>query len=210
MVVTVTWTVPFPFASRVSVEGETEHMGPVGDTWQEMVNVMPASAAPPLKVTGTVTDWPGTIGGGGGGGVMIGGVGVATVIATEGGLTTGDNPMVVSVIVALIEYVGLLGLEYAWLTDRVAAPLAFAVALSGDVVPSPQLRVPLRELPGGTAQFRFAVTVAPVAVVVGVADKLQACPTETLTGWLVTLAATLTVVSVAVALTGKVGLLKLE
>ena len=48
MVLTVTWTDPFPLASRVSVEGETVHVGPEGDTLHVIeVNFRPAG--PPVK-----------------------------------------------------------------------------------------------------------------------------------------------------------------
>jgi len=142
---------------------------------------------------------------------MTGDVGVVTVIATEEGATIVDSPIAVSVTAAVTVYVGLLGVEYACVNDRVAAPLLLAVVvLGGEVVPSPQATVPLKEFPAGAAQFRFAVTVAPVPAVVGLTESVQASPTATLIGGLVTAAAIVTVVSVAAAVTGKVGLLAVE
>jgi len=142
---------------------------------------------------------------------MTGGVGVATVIATKDGVTIVNSPIVVSVTAAVTAYVGLLGVEYTCMNDRVATPLPLAVVtLGGEVVPSPQATVPLKEFPAGAAQFRFAVTVAPVPAVVGVTDSVQASPTATLMGGFVTAAAIVTVVSVAAAVTGKVGLLGVE
>jgi hypothetical protein len=61
-------------------------------------------------------------------------------------------------------------------------PLLAVVVLAGDVVPSPQFTVALRELPGGVKQLSVAVTGSWIVVVVGVTDRAHANPTTMLIG----------------------------
>jgi hypothetical protein len=159
-------------------------VGPDGDTWQEIeLNVMPASMGPPLKVMGTVTDWPCTTETlvWDEGGVTVGGVGTATVTGTAFWATGTVSVIEVSTTLALTENV--LAVEYTWLNVSVAWALALAVVVFGeDVVPSPHVTVPLKELPAGAAQLSVAVTVDPTATVPGATDRLHASPTAMFMG----------------------------
>jgi hypothetical protein len=103
LVATVSCSVPLPCASKV--KGGAEQVAPVGNpVHTKTLNT--TLGIPPLICKGTVAACPGTTVGGVTGGVTTG-TGF-TVIATLGGFTEPENVVVLSVMVAVIEKVGLL------------------------------------------------------------------------------------------------------
>lgn len=162
----ITWTEPFPLASNFRVVGATEQIGPVGDTLQPILNVNPASAAPPENFRVTVSDCPAASAMGG---VVIVAIGVvSTVTGPDVVVTTPLSVVVESWTVAVIDHVGVLAVAYACVAVSVADPELLAVPVTWvPLLLSPQLIVALSESPATVEQLMVTVMLTPVCPDVG-------------------------------------------